>query len=148
MKKRFDQKAFTLIEVMTTMAIIGLSAALAIPNALRMRLNANEAVAQSTLRSINTAMESYRLSNAAYPSDLSVLTAGAAGPGYLDEAITNGRKSGYLFAIVAADQDTYRVTASPESAGVTGNRSFALTESGLIQITHSADTAMPDTVTP
>ena len=54
-----NRKAFTLVEIMIVVAIIALLAAIAIPNLLRARLSANDALAQSTLRTISTAIETY-----------------------------------------------------------------------------------------
>lgn len=127
------KKGFTLIEIMSGVAIIGLLAALAIPSAVRTRVNANEAAAQATLRTLSTVMESYRFSNSAYPTDLSQLAFGSAGPAYVDEAVAGGSKAGYTFQVVSADRYTYHITATPQEPDVTGAREFILTESGIIE---------------
>ena len=132
MRKSLRKKGFTLVEVMSTVAILGALTALSIPNLLRERINTNEAAAQATLKTINFAMESYRLGNATYPCQLSEL-AGTTGTTHLDEAVASGLKSGYRFQITSADKYTYRVTATPQNPTITGSRLFVLTESGTIQ---------------
>jgi prepilin-type N-terminal cleavage/methylation domain-containing protein len=51
---------FTLIELMIVVAIIAIVAAIAIPNLLSARINANEASAISTLRSISSAQAQFQ----------------------------------------------------------------------------------------
>ena len=133
MKKNLQRKGFTLVEILSGMAIVTLLAAMATPSFIRSRINANEALAQSTLRSLNVAMESYRFSNTRYPSDLAQLGPNGTTLSYIDEKIAGGSKGGYLFRIDSSDAYTYQISATPEDTGKTGVRSFLLTEGGNIR---------------
>jgi len=62
------RKAFTLIELLIVVAIIAILAAIAIPNFLQAQTRAKVSRAQADIRSILTALESYRVDHNAYPS--------------------------------------------------------------------------------
>jgi len=131
--RRLGTKGFTLVEIMIVVAIIILLAAIAIPNLLRARLNANEAAAIASLRTLSTACESYRSAQTspAYPADLAALS--GATPAYIDSTLGGGTKQGYEFAYLVGDPaNTYNVTASPVTENVTGSRSFAVDQNGVI----------------
>ncbi len=63
--KHFDRKlpGFTLIELMIVVAIIGILAAIAIPNFLRFQCRAKQGEAKTTLSAIHVGEESYRTAN-------------------------------------------------------------------------------------
>ena len=67
---------FTMVEIMLVVGIIILLVALAIPNLLRVRLNADEASAVASLRAIGRACENYRAAQTppTFPSALTVLS--------------------------------------------------------------------------
>jgi type II secretion system protein G len=62
-----NQHGFTLIELLIVVAIIGILAAIAVPNFLNATLRSKIAKAESEMGSIVTALESYRIDNNIYP---------------------------------------------------------------------------------
>lgn len=58
---------FTLIELLIVVAIIGILAAIAVPNFLNAQTKASLARVKSDLRAVETALEMYHLDNNAYP---------------------------------------------------------------------------------
>jgi prepilin-type N-terminal cleavage/methylation domain-containing protein len=102
-----NRKGFTLVEIMIVVAIIALLAAIAIPNLLRARANANEAAAVAAMKTLISSAISFRSVNAAYPTTLYSLS--SATPPYIDSALGAGAKSGYTFAI-SGDSDANGVT--------------------------------------
>jgi len=70
-----NKKGFTLIELMIVIAIIGILAAIAIPNFTRVREKAAERAAVATMQSLIQAMESYASMDfpGDYPQTLAML---------------------------------------------------------------------------
>lgn len=62
-----QRRAFTLIELLIVVAIIAILAAIAVPNFLEAQTRAKISRAQSDMRSLATAIESYRIDNNVYP---------------------------------------------------------------------------------
>lgn len=67
MLKRSAGKGFTLIELLIVVAIIGILAAIAVPNFLNAQIRAKVSRAQSDLRSLGTAIQMYGLDNNVFP---------------------------------------------------------------------------------
>jgi prepilin-type N-terminal cleavage/methylation domain-containing protein len=63
-----DQKGFTLIELLIVVAIIGILAAIAIPQFASYRERAFHTASQSDLRNFKTSMEAYYADNQEYPA--------------------------------------------------------------------------------
>jgi type IV pilus assembly protein PilA len=73
LNKMKDQKGFTLIELMIVIAIIGILAAIAIPQFSAYRKRSYNAAAQADLRNAATAQEAYFVDNETYTSDYTKL---------------------------------------------------------------------------
>lgn len=138
MRMLVGRKGFTLVEIMIVVAIIALLAAIAIPNLLRARHNANEAAAIGSMRTISTACESFRAAQSpvTYPANLAALS--GANPPYIDATLGAGTKQGYTFVYALVSANQYTCTGSPVTANVTGTRVFFVDESGVIRLTNAA----------
>lgn len=143
MLKLRQRHGFTLVEIMIVVAIISLLAAIAIPNLLRARHNANEAAAIAALRTISTACESFRSAQTPpdYPANLAALS--TATPRYIDEALAGATtaataKQGYFYAYARVNANQFTCTASPAVSGTTGTRIFFVDESGVIRLNNAS----------
>ncbi len=105
-RMRRGQKGFTLIELMIVIAIIGILAAIAIPQFAAYRKRAQDSAAKSALKNLATAQENYYVSYNTYATNANrgLLT------GWTVEPIVT-------VAILAAGTTSWSATAFHQSSG-------------------------------
>ena len=140
-------RGFSLIELLIVVAIILIVAAIAIPNLLRARVAANESSAAASVRTINTAQQSFQTAYplTGYASNIATLgpadASCSAGPSSLnacliDFVISQGTKSGYRFLSTGAGgppADTFISAADPVTMNITGVKGFCGTEDHVVR---------------
>jgi type IV pilus assembly protein PilA len=138
------QRGFSLIELLIVVAIILIIAAIAIPNLLGARIQANEASAVATLRTLNTAQQNYQMAYGTYADNLAKLGGNPMAPTPANSGLVDWvlgcpnqpcPKSGFQFSIVnpvgAPTVTAYDLIATPVDTS-TGRRSFCSDQLSVI----------------
>lgn len=131
--RRAANRGFTLIELMITVAVVGILAAVAYPSFTQYLVRAKRSAAQSFMHSVANKQEQYMLDRRSYAADLATLNVSApadVSANYtITVACTMPTAVGNCTAL--AGTPTYTITGTPVGAQATND-----TQCGTLTINH------------
>ncbi len=107
-----EEKGFTLIELLIVVAIIGILAAIAIPNFLNARSRATLSAVKADVKNLSTALETYQADNSIYPPTLAGLE-----PDYMTVVPGQPTPNGAYRYCVGSSQQSFKIDTDGDLYG-------------------------------
>jgi len=105
--ERLNYRGFTLIELMITVAIVGILSAIAYPSYTQYMIRANRAAAQAEMMDIANRQQQFLLTNRSYASQATLQASGYALPSDVSSKYT------YVIAVGTGVVPSYTLTFTP-----------------------------------
>lgn len=143
------RRGFTLIELMICIALIAIVLAIAIPNVLSARRNANEAAAIGHLKTLSNAQTLFREADKEGDSEYDFGTlAELSDTGMIDTSLGEGVRTGYRFETSPGSANPtfiWFAVANPVFPPSTGERYFCTNHFGQIYYTSQSSLTLNTT---